>query len=78
MSEKPTRHLTSDELLAMKLAAHRQLAPWVKSSRLRPRQCEERDALLRALRVLEDVALADGCELRPSGEGRADIRKDDD
>lgn len=72
MSDEPTRRLASDELLALKLAAHRQLAPWVKSSRLRPRQCEERDALLRAVRVLEDVALADGCELRPSGESEGE------
>lgn len=64
MSDEPTRRLTSDELLALKLAAHRQLAKWVKSSHLRPRQLQHRAALLRALRILEDQALADGCELR--------------
>lgn len=62
--------LASDELLALNLAAHRQLATWVRSSRLRPRQLEQRDALLRAVRVLEDLALQDGCEPRPSGESR--------
>jgi hypothetical protein len=69
VSDEPTRRLASDELLALKLAAHRQLAAWVNSSRLRPRQVQQRDALLRAVRVLEDVALGDGCELRSSGEG---------
>ena len=68
MSDEPTRRLASDELLALKLAAHRQLATWVKSSRLRPRQREQRDALLRAVRVLEDVALGEDGDLRPTGE----------
>jgi hypothetical protein len=71
VSGEPTRRLASDELLALKLAAHRRLGTWV-TSRLRPRQLEQRDALLRAVRVLEDLALADGCELRPTGEGERD------
>ena len=69
MSDEPTRRLASDELLALKLAAHRQLARWVKSSDLRPRQREQRAALLRAVRILEDPAFGDGCELRRPGEG---------
>jgi hypothetical protein len=69
VSDEPTQRLASDELLALKLAAHRQLATWVKSSLLRPRQHEQRDALLRAVRVLEDLALAEGCDLRPTGAG---------
>jgi hypothetical protein len=69
VTDEPTQRLASDELLALKLAAHRQLATWVKSGRLRPRQHEQRDALLRAVRVLEDLALAEGCDLRPTGGG---------
>jgi hypothetical protein len=73
VSGEPTRRLTRDELLALKLAAHSQLAKWVKSSHLRARQLDHRAALLRAVRILEDQALADGCELRasaPEGDDR--------
>jgi hypothetical protein len=72
VSDEPTRRLTGDELLALKLAAHSQLAKWVKSRHLRSRQLDHRAALLRAVRILEDQALADGCELRATGSGRAD------
>jgi len=61
------RRLAPDELLALKFAAHRQLARWAKSRPSRPRQREQRAALVRAVRTLEDTALASGCELRPTG-----------
>jgi hypothetical protein len=61
--------LTRDELLALKFAAHRQLARWAKSGQLNPRQRERRSALVRAVRVLDDPAFAGGCELRATGDG---------
>jgi hypothetical protein len=54
---------------ALKFAAHRQLARWAKSSQLRSRQREQRAALVRAVRVLEDQAFANGCELRATSSG---------
>jgi hypothetical protein len=67
--DAPAHRLARDEVHALKFAAHRQLARWAKSSYLRPRQHEQRAALVRAVRVIEDQALADGCELRASGSG---------
>jgi hypothetical protein len=47
--------LSRAELLASKFAAHRQLARWGKHrASLRPRQREQRTALVRAVRILED------------------------
>jgi hypothetical protein len=60
--------LSRDELLALKFAAHRQLARWAKSRELRPRQREQRKALVRAVRILDDPALTRGCELRATGD----------
>jgi hypothetical protein len=64
--DAPTHRLARDEVAALKFAAHRQLARWAKRGHLRPRQREQRAALVRAL---EDQAFADGCELRASGSG---------
>jgi hypothetical protein len=61
----PTQRLSRNEVSALKFAAHRQLTRWAKSSDLRPRQREQRSALVRAVRILEHPAFADGCELRP-------------
>jgi hypothetical protein len=66
---EPAHRLSLDEVQALKFAAHRQLARWAKSRPLRPRQHEQRAALVRAVRVLDDKALAGGCELRAFGEG---------
>ena len=63
MSE-PTHCLSRDEVQALKFAAHRQLARWAKNKQLRSRQREQRAALVRAVRILEDQAFADGCDLR--------------
>jgi hypothetical protein len=64
VTEQPTR-LDRDQLAALKFAAHRQLARWGKHrDALRPRQREQRAALVRAVRILEDQAFADGVELR--------------
>jgi hypothetical protein len=63
---EPTRRLARDEVQALKFAAHRQLARWAKKPSLTPRQREQRKALVRAVRILEDPAFAGGCELRPA------------
>jgi len=69
MSNAPGRHLSGEEILALKFAAHRQLARWAKKPTLGPRQHAQRDALKRAVGVLQDQAFADGCELRaPNSE----------
>jgi hypothetical protein len=69
VSDAPTHRLSREEVQALKFAAHRQLARWAKRSQLRPRQREQRAALVRAVRVLEDQAFADGCELHATGDG---------
>jgi hypothetical protein len=61
---EPTHRLSREEVQALKFAVHRQLARWAKNSQLRPRQREQRAALVRAVRILEDQAFTDGCELR--------------
>jgi hypothetical protein len=68
MSAPTPRRLSRDQLLALKFAVHRQLARWAKARQLRPRQQAQRAALVSAVRVLEDKALADGCDLTPTGE----------
>jgi hypothetical protein len=69
MSEPPAR-LDRDELAVLKFAAHRQLARWGKNrDSLRPRQREQRTALVSAVRTLEDQAFADGVELRATRDG---------
>jgi hypothetical protein len=57
------RRLTAEQLLALKFAAHRQLARWAGKP-LQPRRQAQRAALIRAVRVLEDRAFTGGCELR--------------
>ena len=66
MNDEP-RRLTGDEIQALKFAAHRQLARWASRRELQPRQRARRTALVRAVRTLEDKALADGCELHAAG-----------
>jgi len=69
MSHAPAGHLSGEDILALKFAAHGQLARWAKKPRLSPRQHAQRDALKRAVRVLQDEAFADGCQLRPPSDG---------
>jgi hypothetical protein len=64
----PAHRLSREDVQALKFAAHRQLARWVKTNHLRPRQRQQRAALVRALRALEYPALDEGCELRASGD----------
>jgi hypothetical protein len=67
MSGEPTHRLSREEMQALKFAAHRQLARWAKTRPLRLRQQALRTDLVRAVRVLDDQAFADGCELRATG-----------
>lgn len=68
MKEPPAHRLSREQVAALRFAAHRQLARWAKQHELQPRQREQRTALVHAVRVLEDGALAGGCELRaPDG-----------
>ena len=72
MSDEPSARLSSDEVLALKFAGHRQLARWVNKPRLSPHQHARRSALKSAVRVLQDQAFYGGCELRrPREEGNA-------
>jgi hypothetical protein len=63
-----SQRLTADEVLALKFAAHRQLARWASRDRLQPRQQFRRASLISAVRILDDKAFAEGCELRPTDE----------
>jgi hypothetical protein len=63
-----TQRLSRDQVLALKFAAHRQLARWAKTRPLRPRQHAQRTELIRAVRILEDQSFAHGCELPPASE----------
>jgi hypothetical protein len=64
----PPRQLSREEVQALKFAAHRQLARWAKTRPLRPRQQDQRTNLVRAVRILEDPAFADGCDVRASDD----------
>jgi hypothetical protein len=67
MSTKPAACLSSDEVLALKFAAHRQLARWASRPSLTANQRAQRAALKRAVQALQDKAFAHGCELRTRG-----------
>ena len=67
MSGEPVGHLSGDEILALKFAAHRQLSRWASKPELSTHQHAQRAALKRAVQVLQDKAYAHGCELRARG-----------
>jgi hypothetical protein len=69
VSEPPAGQLSGEEILALKFAAHRQLARWAKNPTLSPRQQAQRNALKRAVRALHDQAFARGCQLLASNGG---------
>jgi hypothetical protein len=73
MTDPPTQRLSGEEIAALKFAAHRQLARWSNKPRLSPHQQARRNALKRAVRLLEDKALAGGCDLHvPTDEQHTD------
>ncbi|MGH2941788.1 MAG: hypothetical protein ACRDLN_03295 [Solirubrobacteraceae bacterium] len=63
MSHQPLR-LSRNEILALKFAAHRQLARWANKPKLSAHQHAQRTALARAVRTLQADAFAQGCALR--------------
>ena len=67
MSEETAPHLSGEEILALKFAAHRQLARWANKPKLSPHQHGQRSALGGAVHVLQDEAFAHGCELHAPG-----------
>ena len=70
MNDAPAAaRLTGEEVLALRFAAHRQLARWSKKPRLSPDQRARRNALKRAVGVLHDPVLAHGCELHAPATG---------
>jgi hypothetical protein len=64
MSSDRTRRLSGDEIAVLRFAARRQLTRWANRQNLQPRERRQRTSLIRAVRVLDDRALASGCELR--------------
>jgi hypothetical protein len=61
MTDQPDANhpqLNRDELLALKFAAHRQLSRWARSRPLGARTQARRDALLSAVRTLDDARIA--------------------
>jgi len=70
MSDAPAAaRLSGEQVLALRFAAHRQLARWSKNPRLSPDQHARRNALKRAVRALHDPAFAHGCELHTTEPG---------
>lgn len=67
MSDEPPARLSREQVVALKFAAHRQLARWSNKRGLSPHQHAQRSALTRAVRILQDKAFAEGCELRVPG-----------
>ena len=68
-SDAPAGRLTGEDILALKFAAHRQLARWANKPTLSPHQHAQRNALKRAVGVLQDQAFAHGCELHAPNAG---------
>jgi hypothetical protein len=69
MSTARAGRLSGEEVRALKFAAHRQLARSAKKPRLSPRQHAQRNALKRAVILLQDRAFAHGCDLRAASDG---------
>jgi hypothetical protein len=68
VTDETTRHLSGDEIAALKFAAHRQFARWSNKPKLSSHQHAQRNALKRAACILQDHAFAAGCELQASDE----------
>jgi hypothetical protein len=73
MSDTLAARLTGEQIIALRFAAHRQLARWSNKPGLSPHQHAQRTALRRAAHVLHDDAFAHGCELHTlAAEDHAD------
>jgi hypothetical protein len=69
VTDQPQR-LSSEEIAALKFAAHRQLARWSNKPHLSTHRHAQRNALKRAVRTLQDNTFPGGCELRAPIEER--------
>lgn len=67
MSNPPVDRLSANEIVALKFAAHRQLARWANRRPLKPQENVRRIALIRAVRTLQHHAYSEGCERRVPG-----------
>jgi hypothetical protein len=63
VSGAPTPRLSGEEIAALRFAARRQLTRWANRRGLQQDEHARRAALIRASRVLEARAFAEGCEL---------------
>jgi hypothetical protein len=73
VNDEPTPRLSGEQVLALKFAAHRQLARWSNKPKLSTHQHGQRSALKSAVQILQDPAFAGGCELRvPHADGDVD------
>ncbi|MGI9099036.1 MAG: hypothetical protein ACR2H2_11210 [Solirubrobacteraceae bacterium] len=63
MSAQQRSCLSGEEVMALKFAAHRQLARWANKRDLTAHQRGQRAALKSAVGVLQDHAFSQGCEL---------------
>jgi hypothetical protein len=73
VSDEAAPRLSGEQVMALKFAAHRQLARWANKPRLSEHQHAQRSALSAAFQVLRDGAFAHGCELRaPDAGGESD------
>ena len=79
MSFEPTSRLSGDQVVALKFAAHRQLARWANKPKLSPHQHAQRTALTANPRRPHppDPAFANGCELRRSCCSRGSVNAHD-
>jgi hypothetical protein len=62
--DEQARRLSGNEIAALRFAARRQLSRWANRRELQAHAQTRRDALVRAVRALENPAYATGCELR--------------
>jgi hypothetical protein len=68
MTDQATDRLSSDQVIALRFAAHRQLTRLSNKPELSPHQHAQRSALKGAVRVLQDNAFNGGCELHAPKE----------
>jgi hypothetical protein len=74
--DERTRRLSGDEIAALTFAARRQLTRWANRGDLQPREQAQRATLIRAVRVLNDRALARGCILCAHSMRSSDARSE--
>jgi hypothetical protein len=66
--QQPTHHLSANEMRVLKFAVRRQLTRWANKRNPNTDQRAQRATLQRVLHVLDDDALAGGCNLHVPSE----------